>query len=89
MGGGLRMTTKLLERESFESLMQPLDYGGSEETAVGSHIVQQGPREPLVVLHQAAPMVALMTLGVLNAAPTLAMYKLEASSPRPNAMLAG
>jgi hypothetical protein len=40
-------------------------------------------------LHQLAPMVALMTLGVPKAAPTLAMYKLEASSPRPNAMLAG
>jgi hypothetical protein len=40
-------------------------------------------------LDQVAPMVALMTLGVLKAAPTLAMYKLEASSPRPNAMLAG
>jgi hypothetical protein len=34
-------------------------------------------------------MVALITLGVPKAAPTLAMYKLEASSPRPNAMLAG
>jgi hypothetical protein len=40
-------------------------------------------------LDQVAPMVALMTLGVPKAAPTLAMYKLEASSPRPNAMLAG
>ena len=35
------------------------------------------------------PTMALMTLGVRKAAPTFAMYRLEASSPVPNAILAG
>jgi hypothetical protein len=83
------MTTELLERESFESLCSRLIMEGlkrRQSVHTSSNKVHANPSSSF---HQAAPMVALMTLGVLNAAPTLAMYRLEASSPRPNAMLAG
>lgn len=45
-------------------------------------------RAASVFFYRAAT-VALITLGVLKAAPTFARYRLAASSPEPKATLAG